>query len=113
QAFTTTGSADLVVPQGTHRVVVTRGYEYEVFDQSVDAVSATTVPITASLARTVDSTGIMCADFHIHSYFSVDAHDTILSKVKSAIADGLEIPVSSEHEWVIDFQPIIEQLGLQ
>ncbi len=111
QAFTTTGSVDLDVPQGMHRVVVTRGYEYEVSDQTID-VNAD-MPVVASLARTVDSTGIMCADFHIHSYFSVDAHDVTESKVKSAIADGLEIPVSSEHEWILDFQPIIERLGLQ
>jgi hypothetical protein len=32
--------------------------------------------------------------------------------VRSALADGLEIPVSSEHEWIIDFQPIIQQLGM-
>ena len=42
----------------------------------------------------------------------MDAGDTTLDKVKSAIADGLEIPVSSEHEWIIDFQPLIQQLGM-
>ena len=33
--------------------------------------------------------------------------------MKGAIADGLDIPVSSEHEWIADFQPIIEELGLE
>ncbi|MCC7535582.1 MAG: CehA/McbA family metallohydrolase, partial [Deltaproteobacteria bacterium] len=33
-------------------------------------------------------------------------------KVQSAAADGLEIPVSTEHEYVLDFQPVVEQLGL-
>jgi hypothetical protein len=112
QSFATTGSATLRVPAGSNRVIVTRGYEYEVFDATVDAVAGQSTPVAATIAHTVDSTGIMCADFHIHSHFSVDAHDTVLEKVTSAIADGLDIPVSSEHEWVIDFQPIIEQLGL-
>ena len=40
----------------------------------------------------------MCADFHIHSYFSADSPMTSNTKVKGAIFDGLEIPISSEHE---------------
>ena len=42
----------------------------------------------------------------------MDAIDAVERKVKGAIADGLEIPVSSEHEWIIDFQPTIAALGL-
>ena len=65
-----------------------------------------------TLEHSVDSSGWMCADFHIHSFHSADSNDPVIDKVKSAIADGLEIPVSSEHEWVIDFQPVVEELGL-
>jgi hypothetical protein len=54
----------------------------------------------------------MCADFHIHSLYSADSKDSVEHKVKGAIADGLDIPVSSEHEWVIDFQPVIQAMGL-
>ena len=69
--------------------------------------------MTASLEHSVDTTGFLCADFHIHSHQSADSPDPILHKVKGAIADGLDIPVSSEHEWVVDFQPIVESLGMQ
>lgn len=112
QAFTTTAGVDLPVPPGTHRVVVTRGYEYELSDTTVTVAAGETQSVNASLLHSVDSTGIMCADFHIHSQLSVDAGDTTTEKVKSAIADGLDIPVSSNHEWIDDFQPTIEQLGL-
>jgi hypothetical protein len=53
----------------------------------------------------------MCADFHIHSFQSNDSADPVEYKVRGALADGLDIPVSSEHEWVVDFQPVIEQFG--
>ena len=112
QAFTTTGSVDLAVPAGAHRVVVTRGYEYELSDTTVTVASGATSSVDAKLLHSVDSTGIMCADFHIHTHLSVDAGDTVADKVKSAIADGLDIPVSSDHEWIDDFQPIIQTLGL-
>ncbi len=112
QEYAVTGKAVLPVPPGEHRVIVTRGYEYEIFDATVAADTATPAVVSAKLRRSVDSGGVMCADFHVHSYFSADSSDPVEAKLKAAIADGLEIPVSSEHEWVVDFQPIVERLGL-
>jgi hypothetical protein len=112
QDFAITGTTDLPVPPGPHRVIVSRGYEYEIFDTPVTADAAAPVVVEAKLRRSVDTTGVMCADFHIHSFYSPDSSDPAEDKVKGAIVDGLDIPVSSEHEWIIDFQPIIQRLGL-
>ena len=110
--YAITGHSLLPVPPGQHRVVVTRGYEYELYDAPAAATEGTTTTLDVTLARSVDSPGVMCADFHIHSHFSADSDDLPELKVRGAIADGLEIPVSSEHEWIVDFQPIIQRLGL-
>jgi len=112
QEFAVTGDAKLPVPPGEYRVVVSRGYEWELFDTNVTATAGETTDVNASLVHSVDSTGVMCADFHIHSMHSADSDDPVEYKVKGAIADGLDIPISSEHEWVIDFQPEIVKLGL-
>ncbi|MCC6213683.1 MAG: PHP domain-containing protein [Polyangiaceae bacterium] len=111
--YAVTGEATLAVPPGEHRVVVSRGSEWELHDETVTVTAGAVAEIAATLERSVDTTGVMCADFHVHSHFSADSNDSVLQKVKSAIADGLDIPVSSEHEWVIDFQPTIESLGLE
>jgi hypothetical protein len=112
QEFAMTGAARLEVPPGEHRVIVSRGFEWEMFDGKVTVRAGETVDLDVELLHSVDSTGVMCADFHIHSHQSADSNDPIPWKVKSAIADGLEIPVSSEHDWVVDFQPVIEDLGV-
>lgn len=112
QEFAVTGHATLPVPPGKHRVIVSRGYEWELLDTVVTAEAGKTTSVAAPLKHSVDSSGVMCADFHIHSFYSADSFDPVEMKVKSAIADGLDIPVSSEHEWVIDFQPVIQRLGL-
>ncbi len=112
QELAVTGRATLPVPPGAYRVVVSRGYAYDLVDQNVVAEAGKTVAVTATLARSVPADGTLCADFHIHSNFSADSQDPVESKVKAAIADGLDIPVSSEHEYVIDFRPVIERLGL-
>ena len=54
--FAITGHLDLPVPPGQHRVVVTRGYEYELYDAPATATVGTTTNVTASLLRSVDST---------------------------------------------------------
>ncbi|HSO38208.1 MAG TPA: CehA/McbA family metallohydrolase [Labilithrix sp.] len=110
--FAVTGRALLPVPPGQHRVIVTRGYEYELYDAPASATLGTTTTIDVPLARSVESPGVMCADFHIHSHFSADSDDEPEFKVRGAVADGLELPISSEHEWILDFQPIIQRLGL-
>ncbi|MFO0740689.1 MAG: CehA/McbA family metallohydrolase [Labilithrix sp.] len=106
------GQLEVPVPPGGYRVVVTRGYEYELSDTPVLAEEGKTATVTATLKHSVDSTGSMCADFHIHSIYSADSDDGVEKKVKAAVADGLEIPVSSEHEYIIDFQPIVQKLGM-
>ncbi|APR75478.1 Hypothetical protein A7982_00824 [Minicystis rosea] len=112
QEFAMNGDATLVVPPGQHRIIVSHGYEWELHDTTVTVAAGDKAEVTAAIAHSVDSTGVMCADFHIHSIFSADSDDSVEKKVMSAVADGLDIPVSSEHEWVIDFQPIVEKLGL-
>lgn len=112
QLFVMNGDATITVPPGTHRVVVTRGYEWEILDTEVIVNPGETTNVDAVLEHSVDSTGYMCADFHIHSALSADSNDPIDYKVQGAIADGLEIPISSEHEWVLDFGPIVEKMGM-
>lgn len=112
QEFAVTGRATLPVPPGNHRVIVSRGFEYELHDAPAVAESGKTTTIAASLQHSVDTPGVMCADFHVHSSYSLDSNDPFEEKVKSAITDGLEIPVSSEHQYIEDFLPVIQRLGL-
>ncbi len=112
QDFAVSGDSRLLVPPGSHRVIISRGFEWELLDQMATVTAGQTTQVDAVLEHGVDSTGVMCADFHIHSYFSADSNDDVDYKVRGAIADGLEIPVSSEHEWIFDFQPLIEKLGV-
>lgn len=112
QEFAITGRATLPVPPGTHRVIVSRGFWWDIVDQTVTVEAGKSVTVEAPLARSVPPTGSLCADFHVHSNYSADAQDGVEPKVKAAIADGLDVPVSSEHEYVIDFQPVIQRLGM-
>ncbi|MBA3818333.1 MAG: CehA/McbA family metallohydrolase [Deltaproteobacteria bacterium] len=111
-AFALTGDVTLPVPPGTWEVIVSRGYEYELVRTQVTVAAGTAVVVPAALDRSVATTGVQCADFHIHTWRSNDSGDDALRKVAQAVADGLELPVRSEHEYVADFTAEIAALEL-
>ncbi len=111
--FPTDGQAVLSVPPGDHRVVVSRGYEYDIVNTVVTDVAAGEVrDVNAQLTRVVDSTGVMCGDFHIHTHRSPDATDAPEFKLMAAAGDGVELPVRTDHEFVAGFEPVVASLGL-
>jgi hypothetical protein len=110
-AYSVEGSLTLPVPPGRWEVIVSRGYEWELFRQTVDVAPGASVQVDATLDHSVDTTGIQCADFHIHTWRSNDSGDNAIEKLKQAIADGLELPVRSEHEYVADFSEEITLVG--
>jgi hypothetical protein len=108
------GTADVVVPPGRWEVIVSRGYEYELFSTEVEvSVGSGPIDVVADLVRSVPTPGMLCADFHIHTRRSNDSGDDARYKVAGALADGLEIPVRSDHEYVGDFQELIEEVSMQ
>ena len=108
-----TGELALDVPPGAWEVIVSRGYEYELVRETVTVAANAEVTVDAQLDRSVDTTGDQCADFHIHTWRSNDSGDDALEKVRQALADGLELPVRSEHEFVDDFSAELAALGAE
>ncbi len=112
QQFSADGTATLAVPPGEHRVLVSHGPFWEYVDTTVNVAAGQTVDVAAPLARAVDQGHWLCADFHEHTWFSADSTDPVQYKVAGGVADGLQIPTFSDHEWVTDPQPSVEALGL-
>ncbi len=110
--FTTGERVELDVEPGEHDIVISRGYEYELETRRVTVAADETVTVDVALERVIDTTGVLCADYHIHTHRSPDSPDSPQRKLLSLIADGLEIAVRTDHEWTNDFTPVIEELGL-
>ncbi|MBK8412583.1 MAG: CehA/McbA family metallohydrolase [Sandaracinaceae bacterium] len=110
--FQTLTDGTYTLPPGDYRVTVSRGYEYELHTEEVQVTAGATAVVTADLEHVVDTAGQLCGDFHIHTNRSFDAEDEAEGMVRAAAAEGLEIPLRSDHEWVADFEPIIAAMGL-
>ena len=67
-AFATTGDVTLPVPPGNWKVIVSRGYEYELDEDTRTVTAGATDQTAFTLTRVVDTTGIQCGDFHVHTW---------------------------------------------
>ncbi|MFZ5442859.1 MAG: hypothetical protein ACOZQL_22830, partial [Myxococcota bacterium] len=113
------GTATFELPAGQYLALVSRGPEYSIFPadyptspgQPVD-LRAADARVDAVLARVLDTTGWMSADFHVHA---VNSPDSIVDNGKRALTfagDGLDVIVSTDHDAITDFGPVIAQTGL-
>jgi hypothetical protein len=111
--FSVDGDEALRVPPGEHQVIVSRGYEYELVTRDATVAAGETLDVDIVLERVVDTVDVMCGDFHLHTHRSPDSGDTGELKIAAALADGIEVPVRTDHDWVNDFEPVIAALGAE
>jgi hypothetical protein len=110
--FAHTGNGEIELLPGQYRVSVSRGIEYEIAQPIVDVVAGQTANMSAVLTRSVNTTGWMSTDTHIHAQLSPDSPDLYPLKVRAMVVENLEVPVSTEHEAIGDFNPAIQELGV-
>ncbi|MCC6749268.1 MAG: carboxypeptidase regulatory-like domain-containing protein [Deltaproteobacteria bacterium] len=112
-AFYLGGTGELALPPGEYRLTASRGFEYELDEREVTAASGAPQAVAFRLTRSVDTRGYMSGDFHVHAMWSPDSSDLYELKVSALAAEGVELPVCTEHEYVGDYGPTIAKLGLQ
>lgn len=107
------GTGTVHLPPGVVHVIASRGSEYEIFEADVTIEPGQTAELSGTLARTTKSAGWMSTDTHIHAQLSPDSGDFYPFKVATMVTEGLELPVSTEHEAIGDFNPTIKAMGLE
>lgn len=99
---------------GTYDVMVSRGPEYNIFVQrGVVLEPGKKVNIHAVLERVVDTSDFVSADMHVHGVNSVDSFAQLHDRVRDAAAEGLEVVISTDHNYITDYTPAIVATGLQ
>lgn len=97
----------------TYTLVASRGTEYERFEKEVTLTAGAVVNVTATIKRGIDSSGYVGSDFHLHSQFSLDSAARVDERVANYAAEGIEYAVSTDHNFVVDYQPSLQKLGLE
>lgn len=112
------GRVVIPLPPGQYEVLVSRGMEYSAFPDTFPTrgqlVDVRTVDqtVTATLAQVVDTAGWMSADLHVHAMGSPDSSVSNSIRAMSFAAEGVDVLVSTDHDFVTDYAPVIAELQL-
>jgi hypothetical protein len=104
-----TGEGNGILPYGKYSVTATRGYEYEKDEKLIDVTQAE-LNLDFSLKHSVDSSGYLSGDFHIHGEHSPDTNIPEIERVKTALAHNLEVLVMTEHDTIKDYTPAVQSI---
>jgi hypothetical protein len=113
------GVVTLQLPPAQYLVLVSRGPEYSIHPNGFPTTPGTPIDVrfadstvNAVLARVIDTTGWMSVDTHVHAVNSPDSIVDNATRVAGFAADGFDIIVSTDHDYVTDFGPTIVAAGL-
>jgi hypothetical protein len=110
---TTTGEGSLAVEPGTYRVFASHGPEYSRAEVDVVIPPGVEVSIDLNLTHEVDTTGWISGDFHLHAEPSFDSGMKLEKRVETAIVEGLDLAIATDHDVVTDYQPVMKALHLE
>ena len=115
------GVASFELPPGAYRVVVSRGPHWTVWP-SLEGEPVTLgeeqrggepVRLEATIDEAIDRSGWRSADFHVHGINSPDAPVSLERRVLSFLAEGVDVMVSTDHDYITDYGPTIRALGAE
>jgi hypothetical protein len=110
--WTSDGRLLATVRPGEYELVVTRGPEYEITSERVVLTAGSYVGKQLALVRSFDTPGWISGDFHIHAQGSTDSGLPVDQRVTSCAAEGLEVAVATDHNYITDYAPVIASIGL-
>ncbi len=112
--FSIAGEGEVDLAPGTYVAVASRGIEYEIDESAPFTVNAGSgARIDLVVTRSVDTEGWISADLHVHSNPSHDSGVQLVDRVLTMVAEGVEFFVATDHDYVTDFAPVVEELGLE
>ena len=110
--WTKDGRLRATVRPGSYEVVVTRGPEYEITSREVTLAPGGFATAQLALTRAYSSDGWVAGDFHIHAQPSTDSGLPVADRVASCAAEGLEVAIATDHNYITDYAPVIASSGL-
>lgn len=110
--FVASGPTTRVLPPGSYHVIVSHGLEHDVVEADVVIAEGATERVGGDLARALDTTGLVSADFHLHSELSTDSRHRVEDALRMIAAEGLDVVASTDHDFVTDYPALAASLGL-
>jgi|GEM_PF-1269454 len=100
----------LLPADGSYRVYASRGTEWSIDSQALNSTSDASLQF--SLRQVNPAAGYVSSDWHVHQVGSPDSNVLSDERIRSAVSAGTEVFAATDHDYVSDLQPLVEQMGL-
>jgi hypothetical protein len=107
------GDVEVPLRPGRYRVLVTRGPEWTVVEETVEVTETFRPQISALLEQVVDPGEWVGCDFHLHAEPSYDSQVTLQDRIASLRAEGVRFAVPTDHNVVTDYGPTLMTLEVR
>ncbi|MEM8501204.1 MAG: hypothetical protein AAF542_24530, partial [Pseudomonadota bacterium] len=105
---------DVRLPPGSYRVIASRGMAYGVTETVINLKPGANPPLIVNAPlQEVDTSGLLAADFHVHSAPSFDSSIPVEERLRGFVAQGGDVLIASEHNVLVNYQGLVKRLGLQ
>lgn len=111
--YSLTGSGAIELPAGRYDVLATHGPEYSMPRQELELNADLGATFRGVLTRSVDTSGWLAADFHVHASPSKDSNVSLNDRVLTLAAEGIELAVPTDHNHVTDYSEAITTQRLE
>ncbi|MDP6839470.1 MAG: hypothetical protein QF724_11075, partial [Planctomycetota bacterium] len=111
--YTAEGGASFELPEGTYDIYASRGFEWGLARKRVVVGAGEGAPVVLELAREVDTANYVACDTHIHTYtLSGHGDSTVEERMVTLAAEGVELPIATDHNHNTDYRPYQAKLEL-
>ncbi len=110
--FPYSGSGEIQLPVGQYTVIVSRGFFYSTYKKQITISPNQKTVVVAQIQKLLQMGDILSGDFHIHAKNSADSEDTNELKVAAMAGEGLDLAISTDHEYLTDYEPTIQKMKL-
>ena len=103
---------DVQLPVGTYLVAASRGPEYSRDQEIVEVLKDEQTELIFTVNKVLDTAGFVSVDPHMHTLYS-DGRVDIDERIRSVVAEGVDVAMATDHNIVMDYFPVLEKLGLE
>jgi hypothetical protein len=99
------------LPVGTYMISASRGPEYTLDQRVVEVLKDSSQEIVFQIDKIIETKDLISVDPHMHTLNS-DGSMTIAERIKSAVAEGVDVAISTDHNHISDYPSVLKKLGL-
>lgn len=102
---------DVRLPVGNYLVFASRGPEYTMETKIVEVFQDETEELVFRIDKVVNTENLISVDPHMHTIYS-DGRVDIAERIRSVVAEGVDVAVATDHNYINDYRPVLRKLGL-